>query len=205
MILLLVRHALCDPVGRSLSGRRPAVSLNAAGRAQASALAASLAGTPLAAVYSSPLARALETAAVLAAPHALAPVVEPGLLELDFGRWTGREIAGLGSEGEWGWFNSYRSGTRVPGGELALEAQARAVGAVLRLAEAHRDADGTSPRVAVVSHADVLKAIVGHLLGIPLDLQQRLEIAPASVTEVELQPWGPRVLRVNDTTAVVRA
>lgn len=192
MHLYLVRHAMCDPVGRSLSGRTPRVCLNAEGRAQAAALAARLAGARLTAVHSSPLARALETAATVARPHGLTPRVEPGLAELAFGRWTGRAIDGLGEEPEWAHFNSYRSGTRAPDGELALEAQTRAVAAVLRLAAEQPDA-----RIAVVSHADVLKAVLGHLLGVPLDLQHRLELAPASVSEAELQPWGARVLAVN--------
>jgi probable phosphoglycerate mutase len=195
--LLLVRHALCDPVGVSLSGRRPGVSLNAAGRAQLPALAARVArrlgGAPLDAVVASPLARAHETAAAIARARGLAVATEPGLAELDFGEWTGRAIDGLGDDPRWPHFNSYRGGTRPPGGELALEAQARAVGAALRLADAHPEG-----AVVAVSHADVLKAVLGHLLGVPLDLQHRLEIAPASVSEVELAPWGARVLAVND-------
>jgi probable phosphoglycerate mutase len=190
--LYLVRHATCDPVGRTLAGRTPCVGLNAAGRAQARALGARLAGARLTAVYSSPLARALETAHAVARPHGLSPRVEPGLAELAFGAWTGRAIDGLRGEERWSHFNTYRSGTRAPGGELALEAQARAVAAVLRLA-----GDDPHARVAVVSHADVLKAVLGHLLGVPLDLQHRMELAPASVSEAELHPWGARVLSVN--------
>jgi probable phosphoglycerate mutase len=195
MRLFLVRHAMCDPVGRSLSGRRRGVGLNAVGRAQAESVARRLSRAPLTAVHSSPLARALETAAAVAAPHALTPNVEAGLAELEFGDWTGREIDALRGEEQWTHFNAYRSGTRAPGGELALEAQSRAVSAVLRLAATH--ADGC---VAIVSHADVLKAVLGHLLGVPLDLQHRLELAPASVSEAELEPWGARVLSVNVTT-----
>jgi probable phosphoglycerate mutase len=173
------------------------VSLNAAGRAQLAPLVARVArrlgGAPIAAVVASPMARAHETAAALARAHGLTVATEPGLAELDFGAWTGRRIDGLGGEADWPHFNAYRSGTRAPGGELALEAQARAVGAVLRLAAAH--ADGC---VAAVSHADVIKAVLGHALGVALDLQHRLEVAPASVSEVELRPWGARVLAVND-------
>jgi len=195
--LLLVRHALCDPVGVSLSGRRPGVSLNAAGRAQLAPLVARigrrLAGASLDAVVASPMARAQETAASVARAHGLPVAVEPGFVEFDFGQWTGRRIDALGDEPDWPHFNTYRSGTRAPGGELALEAQARAVGAALRLAAAHPDGC-----VAAVGHADVIKAVLGHALGIPLDLQHRLEIAPASVSEVELRPWGARVLAVND-------
>ena len=194
MRLLLIRHALCDPVGRAIAGRSPGVGLNAAGRAQAGALAARLAHRPLAAVYASPLARALETAAAVARPHALAPRPAPALVELDFGGWTGRSLDALAAEPGWAPFNTYRSGTRPPGGELALEAQARAVAGVLRLAEAHPDGEAC---VAAVSHADVIKAVLGHLLGIPLDLQHRLEIAPASVSALALHPWGPRVLAIG--------
>jgi probable phosphoglycerate mutase len=129
----------------------------------------------------------------VARAHGLVVATVPGLVELDFGRWTGRAIDGLHAEPAWGPFNSYRSGTRVPGGELALEAQARAVAAALGLAEAHPDT-----AVAAVSHADVIKAVVGHVLGVPLDLQHRLEVGPASVCEIELAPWGARVLAVND-------
>ena len=193
MRLFLVRHAMCDPVGRSLSGRRRGVGLNAVGRAQAESVARRLSRAPLTAVHSSPLARALETAAAVAAPHALTPNVEAGLAELEFGDWTGREIDALRGEEQWTHFNAYRSGTRAPGGELALEAQARAAGALLRLAAAHPDGC-----VAAVSHADVIKAALGHLLGVPIDLQHRLEVAPASVSEAELRPWGARVLAVND-------
>jgi probable phosphoglycerate mutase len=187
---------MCDALGRSLSGRTPRVCLNAEGRRQAAALSARLERVRLTAVHSSPLARALETAATVARPHGLTPAVEPGLAELAFGEWTGRAIDGLRGEPTWTCFNTYRSGTRAPGGELAIEAQARAVAAVLRLADENPDA-----RVAVVSHADVLKAVLGHLLGVPLDLQQRLELAPASVSEVELSPGGARVLAINERPA----
>jgi probable phosphoglycerate mutase len=136
----------------------------------------------------------METSAANAAPHAVAPEGGVGIAVVEFGAWTGRPIDALRGESQWGHFNTYRSGTRAPGGELALEAQARAVSAVLRLAAEHPDGC-----VAVVSHADVLKAVVGHLLGVPIDLQHRLELAPASVTEAELTPWGARVLRVNET------
>jgi probable phosphoglycerate mutase len=195
--LLLVRHALCDPVGVSLSGRRPGVSLNAAGRAQLAPLAARVArrlgGAPLGAVVASPLARAQETAGALARAHGprgrrrrrprrvrLRRVDRPP----DRRARRPRELAAL---------QHVPQRHARPGGELALEAQARAVGAVLRLAAEHPDGC-----VAAVSHADVIKAVLGHLLGVPLDLQHRLEVAPASVSEAELRPWGARVLAVND-------
>lgn len=184
-------------MGVSLAGWLPGVSLNAAGRAQLPGLVARVArrlgGAPLAAVVASPMARAQETAAALARAHGLAVAVEPGLAELDAGDWTGRSFDALGDHPDWAPFNSYRSGTRPPGGELALEAQARAVAAVLRLAAAHP----AGAAVAAVSHADVVRAVVAHALGVPLDLQHRLPAEPAAVAELEYAPWGARVVALG--------
>lgn len=192
MRLLLVRHAMCDPVGRSLAGRRDGVHLNGVGRAQAEALARALREERIAAVYTSPLERAVETARAVA-DAAGAPLHEaPGLTEFDFGEWTGRPIASLEGDETWTHFNVHRSGTRAPGGELALEAQARAVAAIQALSCRHAD-----DTVVAVSHADIIRSIVGHVLGIPLDLQHRLEVSPASISTLELRPWGGRVLRMN--------
>lgn len=199
MRLLLIRHALCAPVGHALSGRRAGVSLDARGRAQLTPLTARVArrlGTArLDAVYASPMARALETAAAVAAPARLDVTIEPALVEFDFGEWTGQTIAALDAarSDAWTHFNACRSASGAPGGEGALAMQARAVGAVRRMAERH--ADGV---VAAVSHSDVCRAIVGHCLGVSLDVQHRIEIAPASVTELELRPWGARLLALND-------
>jgi broad specificity phosphatase PhoE len=190
--VLLVRHATCDPVGRSLAGRAPGVVLNATGRAQAAWLAESLLGAPLAAVYSSPLERATETAWAIADGAGREVVVDARLTELDFGHWTGQALDALQPSDDWRHFNSFRSGTRPPSGELMLEAQARIVGALLDLRGTH---DGEL--VAVVSHADVIRAALSHFLGMPLDLASRLEIAPASVSAIEVHAWGARVLRIN--------
>ncbi len=199
MRLFLVRHALVDPVGVSLPGRTPGVSLNAAGRAQLAPLGARvarrLAGAPLDAVLASPLARAQETAAAIAGRYGLPVTVEPALHELDLGRWTGRALAGLGDDPDWVPFNTYRSGTPAGGGELAAVAQARAVAALLARARATPDA-----AVAAVSHGDVVRAVLAYVLGVPIDLQLRIEVAPASVSEIELRPWGPRVLALNDVS-----
>ncbi|MFL5574996.1 MAG: histidine phosphatase family protein [Gemmatimonadaceae bacterium] len=191
---LLVRHATCDPVGRSLAGRAPGVRLDADGRAQAHRLAARLAAAPLAAVYSSPLERARETAAAIAERAGVAVETHDGLTELDVGAWTGRTFAELAPDDLWRRFNSFRGGTRPPRGELMLEAQARAVAALLGLRDRH-----PSGVVAAVSHADVIKGIVAHVAGIPLDLTHRLEVSPASVSVVTIDAEGARLLRLNET------
>lgn len=189
---LLVRHATGDHVGRRLAGRAPGTPLNDAGRAEASRLAEWLAPVTLAAVYSSPLERARDTAAVLAAPRGLNVTVDPAFTELDFGDWTGRSIDSLAGDPHWDRFNQFRSTTRPPRGELMVEAQARAVSGLAALAARH---DGET--VAVVSHADVLRSAIAHFAGAPLDLFLRFVIEPASVTTVALHPWGAELLGLN--------
>lgn len=191
--LLLIRHATCDPVGVRLAGRAPGISLNAAGRAQAESLARRLSGVSLTAVYSSPLERARETAEAIASPRGLGVELVEGLIEWDFGAWTGCTLAELEPDPTWHAFNRVRSATRPPGGEHVLELQARVVAALDRIVAIHPEA-----RVAVVSHADVLRSAVAHHLGVPIDLAHRLEFAPASVTVLARQPWGPLLLRLND-------
>ena len=191
----LIRHAMTDAVsGRWIAGRRPGLRLNAEGRAQADALAARLAPAGIAALYSGPLERARETAEPLARALNLEARTLDAFDELHFGDWTGRTFDELESEAAWRRFNSFRGGTRPPGGELMLEAQARAVAALARLRDRH-----AGERVAVVSHGDIVKAALAHYAGIHLDLFQRVEISPASVSLLELGDDGPRILLVNGT------
>lgn len=189
---LLVRHATCDPVGHRLAGRAPGISLNDAGRAQAARLARWLAPVAVHAVYASPLERARETAAYLAEPRALAVRDAPAFTELHFGDWTGRAIDSLAHDEHWRRFNGFRSLTRAPSGELMAEAQLRAVSALAALARQHH-----GETVAVVSHADVLRAVVAYFAGAPLDLFLRLEISPGSVTTLALHEWGAELRAVN--------
>lgn len=191
---LLIRHATTDSVGKRLSGRTPGVPLNEAGRAQARKLAERLAGLPIAAIYSSPLERAVQTAEPLAKVRNLAAVISQDFLEINFGDWTNCPFEELESQPLFQRFNSFRSGTRIPGGELMLEAQARIVAGLERLRTRH-----PHETVAVVSHADLIKAAVAYYTGIQLDMFQRLEISPASVSMVELYDETARILLVNDT------
>jgi probable phosphomutase (TIGR03848 family) len=191
---LLVRHALCDPVGRSIAGRAPGVHLNAEGREQAERLADRLSGLRLSAIYSSPLERAIETAAAIGRRHNLSVMAAPGLIEIDFGEWTGRTLAELDPLPQWKAFNSYRSGTRVPGGESMAEVVARALAEIGRIVAAHQ---APAELVAMVSHGDVLRALIGHFLGAPIDLLQRIEISPGSVSVVEIEGPAPQVLLLN--------
>ena len=189
---LLIRHGETDDLGRLLSGRRVGVSLNAAGRRQAEQLAARLAGEGISAVFSGPLERVRETAAALANRLGLEVRSAQELDEIDLGEWSGQSFAALAGRDDWRQFNTVRSCTRAPGGELMLEVQTRAVAFLQRLRCEHAGA-----AVALVSHSDVIKAVLAYYLGVPLDLAQRLEVSPASVSVLALEEWGPRVLCVN--------
>lgn len=190
---LLVRHAAVDPVGVAIAGRAPGVPLNDAGREQASRIASAMAAVTVGAVYTSPLERARETAEPIARAHGLDARVNDAFTEVDFGEWTGQSLRALGGDERWRRFNTFRSGERIPGGELMAEAQLRAVRGLEQLRGVHGDAT-----VVIVSHADVIRATLAYYLGMPIDLMQRLEIAPASVSALALDDWCVTVTHVND-------
>lgn len=194
-ILIFVRHAVTEATGDRLGGWTPGVGLSEEGRRQAGATAERLAGAPLAAVHTSPLDRTRETAAILAAPHDLQPQVDKGVGEVDYGEWTDEPLGELRERELWPAIQHTPSRVAFPGGETIRGAQARAVDAVERLAGEHPE-----EVIAVVSHADIIKATVAHFVGMPLDVFQRLVVSPASVTVLALPDGGvPRLLRFNDT------
>jgi probable phosphomutase (TIGR03848 family) len=197
MNLLLIRHALNDWVGKRLAGWTPDVHLNDEGRAQAAALAQRLAGAPLAAVYSSPLERTLETAQPLAEAHGLTVEMREGLGETRYGDWTGRSLKELKDEALWPVVQVYPGGARFPGGESMREVQARMVAELDAIRDAH-----PGQTVAVVSHSDPIKMAVAHYAGLPLDLFQRLSISPASVTAFAFTRFGPRLVCLNHTESL---
>lgn len=191
--ILLIRHAEYDLLDRGiLAGRMSGWGLNERGRAQSKALGKALAGRTLAAVVASPLERARETACSIAAPHRLEVQIEPGLDEVDFGQWSGRGIAELHHDPAWRAFNRFRGVAAPPAGETMLAVQARALTVLVELRDRFPNAE-----VAAVSHADVIKAVLAHALGMPLDLFQRLVIGPASRSILVLGGDFLRVERVN--------
>jgi broad specificity phosphatase PhoE len=192
--VLLIRHGQHNAPPGMITGRMRGVRLSETGRAQAAALAESLAGRGIAAVYSSPLERTMETASFAAERTGLEVMPLDDLLEIDYGEWAGLTLEQLRPIPAWERWNDFRSGTRPPGGETMLEAQARAARA-LEMARS-RHPEGT---VAFFTHGDVIRAAVLYCLGAPLDLILRFEISLASVTPVELSEYGPRVLGVNLT------
>jgi broad specificity phosphatase PhoE len=189
--LHLVRHGSHVLPPGVLAGRSPGVILSGEGREQALRTAERLAGTDgIDAVQCSPLERTHQTAEIIADRLRLTPVRVDALVEIDFGDWTGRSFEELDRCEDWRQWNHFRTGTRPAGGETMLEAQARALRHVETLAP------GTA--TVLVSHCDVIRAMLTHWLGMPTDLLLRLEIAPASISTVEIGPWGPRILRINE-------
>lgn len=191
---LLIRHATTDAVGKKFSGRTAGVNLNAEGRQQAQLLAERIAGLPIAAIYSSPLERTMETAVPLATLLNLPTLINESLLELDCGEWTNLAFDELRNTKAFQNFNSYRSGTRIPGGEMMVEAQTRMVTGLQKLVLQHSE-----ETVAVISHSDLIKATIAYYAGIHLDMVQRIEISPASVSIVEIFEETARILLVNHT------
>ncbi len=191
-LLLLVRHGETPTTGQVLPGRAPGLHLSERGQGQADSFAERLAGLPVDAVYSSPLERALETAAPAAASTGLEVAVEDGLIECDFGDWTGAALADLTGLPEWRTVQHTPSSFRFPGGESFTRMQARMVGALEDLRAAHRGGV-----ILCFSHADPIKAAVAHALGTHLDLFQRIVISPCSVTAIAYGDGGPTVLSVN--------
>jgi probable phosphoglycerate mutase len=188
----LIRHASTDAVGKRLAGRTAGVHLNEEGRAQAQRLAERLAASSISAIYSSPLERALETAAPLADVLGLQASISNDFIEIDFGEWTNYAIEDVMKDERFKHFNSFRSCTRIPGGETMLEAQARMIAGLEKLRLEHR-----GQTVAIVSHGDLVKAAVAYYAGIHLDLFQRIEIDPASVSIITVYDETARILQVN--------
>lgn len=189
----LIRHAEYDALGHGvLTGRQAGHALNAAGVAQAGALAAAMARLPLLAVLTSPVQRARETAGPVARAHRLDADEDAAFAEIDFGAWTGRTVAGLDGDPAWRLWNTARGIAATPGGEAMAAVQARAVAGLRHIFERIPDAE-----VAVVSHADVIRAVLCTALGMPLDLLLRLTVDPASRSIVRLHAHGTEVIGLN--------
>lgn len=180
-LILLIRHGATPTTGQILPGRAPGLHLSDAGQIQAREVADRLAGLPLSAIYTSPMERAQETAAPTAEHFGLKPALLDALIECEFGEWTGAKLLDLYKLPEWKTVQQTPSQFRFPDGESFPEMQNRMVGALEHIASAH-----PGEVVAVFSHADPLKAVVTHLMGMPLDSFQRISIDTASVSVAEL-------------------
>lgn len=195
--ILLIRHGTTDLLGRMLYGRMSGIFLNSEGLRQAERLAQVLNSRyKIAEVLSSPLDRARQTAQPIATLSGLTFDIDEGITEIDFGLWMGKSFEELNRLADWKAYNSSRSISVAPGGESMMNVQARAWQALDRLAQRHSGVAGST--VAVVSHGDVIRCILLLLLGMSIDHITRIEIAPASVSEILLGPRGPIVHSMNE-------
>jgi probable phosphomutase (TIGR03848 family) len=189
---LLIRHGLTDAVGNLMTGHDAGVHLNATGRDQAASLPGRFGHVPISAIYASPLERTTQTAQPIADARGLRVDVDPRLIEVNFGGWTGRRFADMAPDPHWQRYNTLRSATRPPEGESLLDIQQRAVAALLEMCERHADEN-----VVIVSHGDVLRAILLYFLGMPIDFVLRLELSPGRISVLQIGAGAPRVLQVN--------
>lgn len=194
-----MRHGQTPTTGTTLPGRAKGLHLAEAGVAQAERAAERIAElSSVDALYTSPLERARETAAPIGRTLGMKPVVDRGLLEADFGEWTGAELKELMKLPEWSTVQRAPSTFRFPGGESFAEMQHRIVGALERLRTAHPG--GT---IVCVSHADPIKAAIAHAVGTHLDLFQRIVVSTCSISVIAWPQHGtggtPVVLAVNST------
>jgi probable phosphoglycerate mutase len=192
-VVLLVRHGLTPTTGIKLPGRAPGLHLSDAGRRQAEAAAERIGKVArIAAVYCSPITRARETAQPIGRAVKRALRIERDLADLDIGEWTGMSLKQAARRPEWETVQRNPSSFRFPGGESFPEMQTRMTSALGRIVARH-----PGQIVVAVSHADPIKAAVAQALGTPLDLFQRIMIAPSSITVVAYRRGGPSVLTVN--------
>lgn len=192
-LVLLVRHGATPTTGTVLPGRAPGLHLSDDGRRQADAVAKRIAALArVDAIYSSPLERARETATAIAAARGMSVRDESGLVDCDFGEWTGRSLRRLAKTPEWRLVQRQPSRFRFPGGESFVEMQARVTDAIARLVQRHR-----GRTIVAVAHADPIKVVVNAALGAPLDLFQRVAVTTASITAIAYGPERPVVLTVN--------
>ncbi len=204
-LVLLVRHGLTAGTGKVLTGRAPGIALDDRGRDQAQSVAARLAGVPLDAIVTSPLRRCRETAQEIAAPrngHPVAVQEEERLAEVGYGSWTGQPLRRLAREPLWQVVQHHLSAVRFPGegGEAMADVQHRAVSAI-------RDWNarlGKDAVYLVCSHGDVIKSVIADSLGLHLDLCQRIQVDPCSVTAIRYTPLRPFLVRMNDVGGSVQ-
>ena len=192
--LHLIRHGENEFVkGGRLAGRLPDVHLNKKGFAQAEALAKSLHGMPIKALYSSPLERAMETASPIAKSLGIEITIRAGLLETDYGDWEGKTLKSLRRRNLWSTVQNRPSLMRFPNGESIAECQTRIVSEIEWIRHQHKPND----TVACVYHSDPIKLTVAFYLGMPLDNFQRLVISTATITTLQITDTGGYLVHIN--------
>jgi probable phosphomutase (TIGR03848 family) len=198
-LVLLVRHGLTASTGSALTGWTPGIPLDDRGRRQAGDLAARLEPVPLGAIVTSPLDRCRQTAAAVAAAGEGRPAVveDERLGECHYGEWTGQPLKRLAREPLWRVVQAHPGAARFPGadGESIMDMQHRAVSAIRDWNERL----GADAVYLFCSHGDVIKAVIADSLGMHIDMLQRIQVDPASLTVIRYTPLRPFLVRMNDT------
>ena len=196
----LLRHGEHGLLGRVLAGRMPGVGMTERGRAEIASQAERLAGEKIAAIYASPLQRTRESAEIVAARLGLPIEFRDDLLELDFGEWTGATFDSIRADPRWQAWSTQRSLAAIPGGESMRAVQQRVVAALLELNERH-----LHETVVLVSHGDVIRAVLLFALGMPLDLYNRIEIGQGSISTISIGASGIRVTTLGERPRLPRS
>lgn len=192
-IVHLVRHGVTEHTGHKLSGWMEGLHLTEEGLGQAETAATWLSDVRFKAIYSSPLERCYETAEIIARRHRGLKVKKlKAMGEVDYGRWTDRSLKILSKTKLWSTVQRFPSQVRFPDGETLRAVQARAVDAVEELVTRH-----PKQHICCATHADVIKLVVAHYLGVHLDMYQRLMVGPGSITVLGLGGGAPRVIALN--------
>lgn len=197
MILLLVRHGLTSVTGEKLTGRLPGFGLSEEGRSQAQASAGRLSSVPLQAIYSSPMERCVETAEFIATAHGKDVEAVEALSEIDYGEWQGKSFKALYKNPGWKKLKARPADFRFPGGETIRQAQTRGVQAVEDLRVRHPEEDAGA--VVACSHSDMIRLLVAACLGLGIDLYDRINVAPGSISGLWVGEGAPALLNLNDT------
>jgi probable phosphoglycerate mutase len=189
----LVRHAAHDNVGAFLAGRAEGIHLGPEGRSQAGRLAQRMRRERFESIHASPRERTQETANAIGEACGVAVQTAPALDEVDFGEWSGKTFEVLNEDSSWRHWNERRDIARTPNGESMSGVMDRVTGFMEGLRARH-----PTGAVVLVSHADVIKSAVCHVLGLPADRCFRFEISPASITAVAWGDWGSKLLSLNE-------
>ena len=193
-VVFLIRHGENDYIKKGrLAGRLPSVHLNERGQKQAVAIAESLKKTPINAIHASPLERAVETAEPLARALNLDVQIHPGLMDTDVGEWQDVPLKKLRRLALWKQVQQNPSSVRFPGGESFLELQVRLVNSIEKIL----GESGKKDMLAVVFHADPIKLVLAHYLGLPMDNFQKLGVSPGSVSVLVTGKSGGYLAALN--------
>ncbi|WP_405182063.1 MSMEG_4193 family putative phosphomutase [Nocardia sp. NBC_01377] len=200
MTVILLRHGVSTSnTARTLAGRSAGVELTERGSEQARAVAERLAGLPIEYIVHSPLLRCQRTVGPLAEKFGLEPEYDDRIIEVDYGDWTGKPIAGLLTEPLWKVVQQHASGAVFPNGEGLAQVQSRAVAAIRERERAYAEKHGRDVLWVACTHGDVIKSVLADAFGIHLDGFQRIVVEPASISVIRYTPTAPYVWRLNDT------